>query len=77
MGMAPGLVVTDMGDRLARATMGVDEATELDTAFPFGRVCRPEDVAHVVAFLVSDGGSYVSGQRVEVNGGGLVALTRR
>jgi NAD(P)-dependent dehydrogenase (short-subunit alcohol dehydrogenase family) len=74
--VAPGLVVTDMGDRLARATMGVTDAEELDRAFPFGRVCRPEDVADVVAFLVSEAGSYVSGQRIEVDGGGVVAPTR-
>jgi 3-oxoacyl-[acyl-carrier protein] reductase len=69
--VAPGLVVTEMGHRLAKATAGVERATDLDDAFPFGRVCRPEDVAEVVAFLVSDGGSYVSGQRIEVDGGGV------
>jgi 3-oxoacyl-[acyl-carrier protein] reductase len=70
--VAPGLVVTEMGHRLAKATMGVDRATDLDQAFPFGRVCRPEDVADVVAFVVSDAGSYVSGQRIEVDGGGIL-----
>jgi NAD(P)-dependent dehydrogenase (short-subunit alcohol dehydrogenase family) len=70
--VAPGLVATEMGHRLAKATMGVERATDLDEAFPFGRVCRPEDVADVVAFLVSDGGSYVSGQRLEVDGGGFI-----
>jgi NAD(P)-dependent dehydrogenase (short-subunit alcohol dehydrogenase family) len=59
-----------MGDRLARATMGVANATDLDKASPFGRVCRPEDVANVVAFLVSEQASYVSGQKIYVDGGG-------
>jgi 3-oxoacyl-[acyl-carrier protein] reductase len=70
--VAPGLVVTEMGHRLAKATMGVDRASDLDAAFPFGRVCRPEDVAEVVALLVSHAGSYVSGQRIGVDGGGIV-----
>jgi 3-oxoacyl-[acyl-carrier protein] reductase len=68
--VAPGLVVTDMGDRLARAVAGVSMATDLDARFPYGRVCRPEDVAAVVGWLVSDGASYVNGQRIGVDGGG-------
>ena len=70
--VAPGLVATDMGDRLAKALTGggVQRSAELDTTFPFGRVCRPEDVASVVAFLVSGASSYVSGQRIAVDGGG-------
>jgi 3-oxoacyl-[acyl-carrier protein] reductase len=73
--VAPGLVVTDMGDRLAKAMTGgrVEGAAGLDESAPFGHVCRPEDVAHVVAFLVSEAGSYVSGQRIAVDGGGTVS----
>jgi NAD(P)-dependent dehydrogenase (short-subunit alcohol dehydrogenase family) len=67
--VAPGLVATDMGDRLARALAGV-EAAGLDAAAPYGHVCRPEEVADVVAFLVSDAAGYVNGQRIEVDGGG-------
>ena len=67
--VAPGLVETEMGRRLMRARSGVEDLRELDASMPFGRVCQPEDVANVVRFLVSDGGSYVSGQRVYVHGG--------
>jgi NAD(P)-dependent dehydrogenase (short-subunit alcohol dehydrogenase family) len=67
--VAPGLVVSEMGRRLVKAA-GVDDIGSLDASFPFGRVCRPTDVARVVRFLVSDGGGYVSGQRVSVDGGG-------
>lgn len=70
--VAPGLVATDMGDRLAKALTGgrVTAADEMDATFPFGRVCRPEDIADVVSWLVSDRASYVSGQRIQVDGGG-------
>ena len=70
--VAPGLVTTDMGDRLAKAMTdgSATAASELDATFPFGRVARPDDVAHVVAFFVSEAGSYLSRQRVVVDGGG-------
>jgi NAD(P)-dependent dehydrogenase (short-subunit alcohol dehydrogenase family) len=67
--VAPGLVATDMGERLVRA---VDGRTlhDLDAQYPFGRVCLPEDVAGVVAFLTSADSGYVTGQRLVVDGGG-------
>lgn len=67
--VAPGLVATEMGDRLIRATQGRQHASDLDEHAPFGRVCRPEDVAGAVGFLLSDAGSYVTGQRIAVDGG--------
>jgi 3-oxoacyl-[acyl-carrier protein] reductase len=45
------------------------EVHDLDGRAPYGHVCRPEDVAEVVAFLVSEGGGYVNGQRIAVDGG--------
>ena len=65
--VAPGLVATDMGDRLARAMTGAPDAVSLDTRHPLGRVCQPEDVADVTAFLVST--SFVTGARIAVDGG--------
>jgi NAD(P)-dependent dehydrogenase (short-subunit alcohol dehydrogenase family) len=67
--VAPGLVATDMGERLVAATMGVDDITALDARLPLGRVCRPDDVARVVRFLVSGDAGYVTGQRIVVDGG--------
>jgi NAD(P)-dependent dehydrogenase (short-subunit alcohol dehydrogenase family) len=68
--VAPGLVATDMGDRLVAATAGGATIADLDARYPFGRVARPDDVAGVVAFLATTDASYISGQRIQVDGGG-------
>jgi len=68
--VAPGLVDTEMGRRLVKATQGVDDLRQLDAHMPFGKVCQPEDVANVVRFLVSDDNGYVTGERIYVHGGG-------
>ena len=68
--VAPGLVETDMGRRLVKATFGTDDMRSLDAAFPFGRVCAPEDVAGVVRFLVSPAAGYMTGEVLHVDGGG-------
>jgi len=68
--VAPGLVETEMGRRLMKATAGVDDLRQLDAAMPFGRVCQPDDVANVVRYLVSPGNSYLTGERIYCDGGG-------
>ncbi len=70
--VAPGLVETEMGRRLAGAMRGRKDLDmrELDATSPFGRVCQPEDVANAVLFLLSDRASYLTGQRITVDGGG-------
>jgi NAD(P)-dependent dehydrogenase (short-subunit alcohol dehydrogenase family) len=71
--VAPGLVETDMGVRLSRAMTGnreLQDLRSLDAVSPFGRVCQPRDIANVVRGLCSDGAGYVTGQRIEVDGGG-------
>jgi NAD(P)-dependent dehydrogenase (short-subunit alcohol dehydrogenase family) len=72
--VAPGLVETDMGVRLARAMQGkskeeMQDLRAMDAAAPFGRVCQPEDIAGAVLFLLSPWSGYVTGQRIEVDGG--------
>jgi NAD(P)-dependent dehydrogenase (short-subunit alcohol dehydrogenase family) len=72
--VAPGLVETDMGVRLAGAMQGTrfDDLRALDASSPFGRVCQPLDVARVVLWLCSEGAGYVTGQRIECDGGGAL-----
>jgi NAD(P)-dependent dehydrogenase (short-subunit alcohol dehydrogenase family) len=71
--VAPGLVETDMGVRLARAMTGdrdMHDLRGLDASSAFGRVCQPLDVANVVLWLCSPEAGYVTGQRIECDGGG-------
>ena len=71
--VAPGLVETDMGVRLARAMTGRREMAALrsmDESAPFGRICQPEDIANAVLWFCSPSASYITGQRMQVDGGG-------
>jgi 3-oxoacyl-[acyl-carrier protein] reductase len=69
--VAPGFIVTEMTASTA-ARMGVDfEAFQTAAAeqTPVRRVGRPEDVAHAISFLASEGASFVSGQVIYIAGG--------
>jgi 2-hydroxycyclohexanecarboxyl-CoA dehydrogenase len=41
----------------------------LSRAIPLGRTAQPDDIAPAVAFLVSDGAAYITGQTLSVSGG--------
>jgi 3-oxoacyl-[acyl-carrier protein] reductase len=62
--VAPGFIETDMTGVL---TEGIRE--ELLKQIPVNRFGAPEDIANAVYYLVSDLGSYVTGQVISVNGG--------
>src|SRR6516165_828627 len=69
--VAPGFVATEM-TRATAARMGItfDEYVRQRAAnIPVGRAGQPEDIAHVVSFLVSEGAGYVSGQVIYAAGG--------
>ncbi len=46
---------------------------ELNKTVPLGRIAEPEEIADVVAFLLSDASRYMCGSLVEVNGGKAVS----
>nr|WP_243062717.1 3-oxoacyl-ACP reductase FabG [Humibacter sp. RRB41] len=69
--VAPGFIATDMTRSTAERT-GVDFEQMQKAAserIPVRRVGRPEDIAGVISFLVSEDASYVSGQVIYVAGG--------
>jgi NAD(P)-dependent dehydrogenase (short-subunit alcohol dehydrogenase family) len=73
--VCPGFVETDMWDVVAREQsrlMGLtpEEFTrQRARQVPLGRMERPEDVAHVIAFLASPRAAYMTGQAISVDGG--------
>ena len=59
--VAPGFIDTDMTRDLPQS--------ELKTMIPVGRFGRPEEVAALVDFLVSDEAAYITGEVININGG--------
>jgi 3-oxoacyl-[acyl-carrier protein] reductase len=71
--VAPGFIATDMTAATA-ARVGVpfeDFQKGAAQRIPVQRVGQPDDVAHVISFLVSEGAGFVSGQVIYVAGGPL------
>jgi 3-oxoacyl-[acyl-carrier protein] reductase len=71
--VAPGFIATDMtATTAARMGIGFEEFQKAAaTQIPVRRVGTPDDVAHVISFLVSEGAGFVSGQVIYVAGGPL------
>lgn len=73
--VCPGFVETPMQERelaweaelKGTTPQAVKESWIADT--PLGRLQRPEDVAHVVGFLLSDKADFLTGESMSINGG--------
>ncbi|KAI0090260.1 NAD(P)-binding protein [Irpex rosettiformis] len=73
---APGIVDTPMWDhidrelaRIENISVGDAKAIRVKRDIKLGRIQEPEDVAKLVAFLVSDEGEYITGQTIKTCGG--------
>ncbi|MGB5147020.1 MAG: 3-oxoacyl-ACP reductase FabG [Porticoccaceae bacterium] len=62
--VAPGFIDTDMTRELPAANRDAMLAS-----IPLGRLGQPEEIAAVVVFLAEDGGAYITGETIQVNGG--------
>ncbi len=62
--VSPALIETDMAK-----DMTPEQRAFLTSKIPLGRLGRPEEVAAVVKFLISDEASFVTGQCYDISGG--------
>ena len=62
--VAPGFIDTDMTKSLSD-----DQKEAIFKDIPANRLGSPDEIASTVAFLVSDGAAYITGETIHVNGG--------
>jgi 3-oxoacyl-[acyl-carrier protein] reductase len=69
--IAPGFIATQMTMATAERLGLTWEEFKARAAsqIPVGRVGEPEDIAHTISYLVSEGSGFVSGQTIYVAGG--------
>jgi len=62
--VSPGYVETDMVKAIRP-----EVREQIIASIPMGRLAKPEEIAAVVAFLVSEEAGYITGANISVNGG--------
>lgn len=62
--VAPGAIDTDM-----LATFTPEEREAINRKIPLGRLGRPDEVAELIRFIVSEQSGYMTGQVIGLNGG--------
>ncbi|MFR0693061.1 SDR family NAD(P)-dependent oxidoreductase [Enterobacterales bacterium AE_CKDN230030158-1A_HGKHYDSX7] len=65
--LAPGAIETDFGGGRVRDDAQLNQQIAANTAL--GRVGLPDDIGGAITALLSDGGRWITGQRVEASGG--------
>lgn len=63
--VAPGIVDTDM----MRNDFSYQELEELKKEVPVNRFAKPEEIADLINYLISDQASYITGDIIHINGG--------
>lgn len=66
-GIAPGVIASDMGNRLVAAL-----GEGLVSSIPLGRIGQPEDVGAAAVFLASRDASFITGKILRVDGGSFM-----
>jgi len=66
--VCPGLIDTEM----VRGTIDAERIQLYESSFPIARLGGPDEVAELVAFLVSDRAAYITGASLDINGGDLM-----
>lgn len=76
-GVAPGIVPTDLFAAAATTVGGKNDMEKRASTTPLRRAGRPEEIASVVSFLLSEDASYMTGEIVSVDGGAAITSTVR
>jgi acetoacetyl-CoA reductase len=62
--VSPGFILTEM-----TAAMKPEMLESMVKLIPLGRIGQPEDIAHGVSFLATEGSGWITGETLSINGG--------